>query len=99
MTDDSRRHYPPPGFGIILSAARRRRALSQRELAADAGISPGYLAMLETDRRAPSESVAADLIHALRLTGDDRLAVLDAAIPDVGRDWAGPGLPERYRTA
>ena len=99
MVDDSRRHYPPPGFGAILSAARRRRGLSQRELAAAAGISAGYLAMLETDRRAPSESVALDLVDALRLTGNDRLTVLDASVPDIGRDWARPGLPERYRSA
>lgn len=99
MTDDSRRHYPPPGFGAILSAARRRRGLSQRQLAKTAGISPGYLAMLETDRRAPSESVALDLVDALRLTGDDRLAVLDASVPDVGRDSPLHDLPERYRGA
>jgi len=96
VSDDSRRHYPPPGFGAVLNAARRRRGLSQRELAADAGISAGYLAMLETDRRAPSKSVADTLVLALRLDGADRLVVLSAAIPDVGRDWGRPGLPGRY---
>lgn len=99
MVDDSRRHYPPPGLGAILAAGRRRRSMSQRDLAAAAGISAGYVAMLETEQRAPSESVAAALIEALRLSGDDLLVLLDAAIPDVGRDWPGAGRSERYRGA
>lgn len=97
MVNDSRRHYPPPGLGAVLATGRRRRNLSQRGLAAAVGVSPGYVAMLETDRRAPSESVADSLILTLRLDGGDRLAVLDAAIPDVGRDWPGPGLSGRRR--
>lgn len=97
MSDDSRRHYPPPGFGAILSAARRRRGLSQRGLAGAAGISAGYLAMLETDRRAPSESVAELLVDTLRLTGGDAETVLSAGIPDVGRDWTEPPPMQRGR--
>lgn len=99
MIDDSLRHYPPPGLGAILAAGRRRRNLSQRQLAATVGISAGYVAMLETDRRAPSESIAAALIEALRLSGDDLLVLLDAAIPNVGRDWPGPGRSGRHRGA
>lgn len=99
MTDDSTRHLPPPGFGAVLAAARHRRGWSQRTAAARIGVSNGYLAMLETDRRAPSRTVAEALIETLDLSGDDADIVDDAAVEDAGRDYPGHDLSPRYRTA
>ena len=87
---DSTRHYPPAEFGAALRRGRAERGLGLRATARAAGLSPGYLSMLEHGHRSPSESVAEALVNALRLTGDDAETIRSAAIPDVGRDWTEP---------
>jgi transcriptional regulator with XRE-family HTH domain len=87
---DSTRHYPPAEFGDTLRRRRVERGLGLRAAARAAGLSPGYLSMLEHGHRSPSESVAEALVGTLRLTGDDAETVLSAAIPGVGRDWTEP---------
>lgn len=95
----SRRHLPPPGLGPVLRDARTRSGLSIRETARRAGISYGYLGMLETGRRCPSLSVADALDAALGLE-DTEWAVLDAAaLPGVGRDYRRPAPASRTRGA
>jgi transcriptional regulator with XRE-family HTH domain len=89
------RHYPPDTLGPILARARARSGLSVRQMARRAGISFGYLSMLERGRRCPSQSVALALAVALELDAAERAALYEAAIPNVGRDYPGP--PDRER--
>ena len=91
------RHQPPPDFGPTLTAARNRAGLGLRAAARAAGISPGYLCLLEQGRRSPSETTAEALIDALNATGQDAQSIRDAAIPGTGRDYAPP-LPAHYGT-
>lgn len=88
----STRRYPPAEFGDALRRGRAERGLGLRAAARAAGLSPGYLSLLEHGHRSPSESVAEVLVDTLRLTGDDAETVLSAAIPGVGRDWIDPSL-------
>ncbi|HEV2349620.1 MAG TPA: helix-turn-helix transcriptional regulator [Terriglobia bacterium] len=53
---------------------RRKRARSQRELAAAAGVSAGYLAEIETGRKPGSASALAKLAKALHVQIEDLLS-------------------------
>ena len=50
-----------------LQTLRKRRGLTQAELAAKAGISRGYLARLETARQDPTVTTLERLARALRV--------------------------------
>lgn len=91
------RHLPPADFGPTLTAARNRAGLGLRQAARKAGVSPGYWCLLEQGKRSPSETTAEALIDALNATGRAARSIRDAAIPDVGRDYAPP-LPAHYGT-
>jgi len=61
-----------PG-GHLLRHLRRRSGLSQAQVAARAGLSAGYVAMLEQgERRNPTEAVLRKMADALSLCSDDR---------------------------
>lgn len=78
---------PPAEIGPILAAARARSGLSFRALARLVGASAGHLCMVEHARCRPSASLAASLVHHLRLTGSDAKVILAAGVPGVGRDF------------
>lgn len=85
------RRTPPEGLGPMLRAARERAGLGVRETARRAGLSSGYVADLEANRRTPSRTVAEQLADVLTLSEGDRTLVLAAAVDDAGRDhpWRG----------
>ncbi|WP_416898918.1 MAG: helix-turn-helix domain-containing protein [Minwuia sp.] len=65
--------------GEILKTWRRRRGLSQLDLAADAGISQRHLSFMETCRSTPSRDMALHLAEQLEVPLRDRNALLAAA--------------------
>lgn len=66
-------------FGATLKEWRRRRHLSQLDLATIAGISGRHLAFLETGRSRPTRGMALRLGEALDMPRHDRNALLQAA--------------------
>lgn len=79
------RRIPPAELGPMLRAARERAGLGLREAARRAGVSQGYLWLLEASRRAPSAAVAQVLAEVLTLTTEEREQLLAAAVNDAGR--------------
>lgn len=76
------------GFGMLLRAARRRRGLSQLDLALEAETTARYVSYLETGKARPGRDVVLRLGHALNLTPrqTNELCV-------------GAGLPAAYETS
>ena len=58
-------------LGQKLRSAREARQQTQVQLAAEAGISQGYLSQLEQDEREPTLSIAARLATALGVSLDE----------------------------
>lgn len=82
------RHTLPAPVAVSLFCGRIRQRLTIREAADLIGISHGYLYLLETGQRAPSESVARDLARVLLADRPaDAEKLLAAAVPGAGRDW------------
>ncbi len=52
-------------FGILLTESRKRHGYTMEVLADLAGISPGYISLLETNKRNPTERVIRRLCGAL----------------------------------
>jgi transcriptional regulator with XRE-family HTH domain len=83
-------------FGRTIAAERKKRGLSQKDLAArivkedETPISPQYLNDIERDRRnPPSEDLIAQLAEALDLNAD-YLFYLAGQIPPEDRDGSRP---------
>jgi len=78
--DDGRRDSPTwvseAGLPAALLALRDRDGRTQKEVAADAGVSPATIARLESGDRRPSRKVLLQLAHAYRVTPQQ---VLEAA--------------------
>src|SRR4051794_18811519 len=68
-----------PGIGALLREWRRRRRLSQLDLALDAGISARHLSFLETGRSKPSPEMVLKLAEELEVPYRDRNRMLLAA--------------------
>ena len=66
-------------FGERLRAWRKRRGLSQLDLALTAGTTPRYLSFVETGRSRPGRGVVLRLAEAMGLSLRDRNALLTAA--------------------
>ena len=78
---DSRQHAPPlPAnpVGDLLRGWRNRRAMSQADLAFEAGISIKHLSYVETGKAAGSRDILLQLASALGLSLRDRNALLEA---------------------
>jgi len=80
--------YQGEDFGGQLRAWRRRRRLSQLDLAADAELSTRHLSFVETGRAKPSRDMVLRLADALELPLRNRNALLIAA-------GFAPTFPER----
>lgn len=65
-------------FGAVLRRYREARSMSQERLAEAAGVSPGYVSLVETGKRGkrPSRDVVISLAQALRV---DPVILLRAA--------------------
>jgi tetratricopeptide (TPR) repeat protein/transcriptional regulator with XRE-family HTH domain len=73
-------HFDRPLFGELLRLYRGAAGLTQEELAERAGLSVQAIGGLERGlRRAPRSSTVAALATALRLTADDRAALVGTA--------------------
>ncbi len=68
-----------PSFGSLLQSWRRRRRLSQLDLAAEAGISQRHLSFVETGRAMPSREMVLHLADHLEVPPRERNAMLVAA--------------------
>lgn len=79
------RRTPPEGLGPMLRSARERAGAGQRETARRAGVSQGYLWLLEAGQRVPSTAVAEVLAEVLALTPEEREQLRAAAVDDAGR--------------
>lgn len=95
MESTDRRRRLPTDVGAMLAGARRRRGWSIRAAAERAGISHGYLWMLEHAERAPSVLVASDLSATLKLDGGERATLMGHAVNDAGRCWRWQQADER----
>ncbi len=73
------RMRPADGYGPMLQHWRRRRALSQLDLALDAGVSQRHLSFLESGRSSPSREMVLMLAGTLDLPLRERNAMLVAA--------------------
>ncbi|MFF3891791.1 helix-turn-helix transcriptional regulator [Streptomyces sp. NPDC001812] len=69
----------------MLRAARERAGLGQQEAARRAGLTQGYVWLLENGRRTPSMAVAELLADALALTLEECRTLYGAAVDDAGR--------------
>jgi transcriptional regulator with XRE-family HTH domain len=86
--------------GDLLRGWRTRRAISQADLAFEAGISIKHLSYVETAKSAPSRETLQQLAAALGLSLRDRNALLEAggfARQYGERDLAAPELAEARR--
>lgn len=68
-----------PALGATLRELRQRRGLSQRDLAAAAGIDRTYVSYVETSGRTPSPTTLAALATALGLNAGERAVLLVTA--------------------
>jgi len=77
---ERRQHAPLPinPVGDLLRAWRNRRAMSQADLAFEAGISIKHLSYVETGKAAGSRDILLQLASALDLSLRDRNALLEA---------------------
>lgn len=95
-----RRLRPANPVGDLLRGWRTRRALSQAELAFEAGISIKHLSYVETGKAAASRDILLQLSSALDLSLRDRNALLEAggfARQFGERDLAAPELADARR--
>ena len=95
-----RRLRPVNPVGDLLRGWRTRRALSQAELAFEAGISIKHLSYVETGKAAPGRDILLQLSSALDLSLRDRNALLEAggfARQYGERDLAAPELADARR--
>lgn len=70
---------PSDGFGDLLRRWRRRRGVSQLDLALNAGTSQRHLSFLETGRARPSRYMVVALAGALDVPLRDRNSLLESA--------------------
>src|SRR3954451_22110123 len=69
----------PPGVGPLLRDWRRRRRMSQLDLALEAGVSARHLSFLETGRSRPSPQMVIHLADQLEIPLRERNRMLLAA--------------------
>ena len=74
-----------PTLGTVLRAARERRDLSVRQLAAQAGLSPGFLTRVEHDRANPTWRTIEQLAAALQAEPTLRLVADEGTVAGTAR--------------
>ncbi len=99
-TRASRQFRPANPVGDLLRGWRTRRAISQADLAFEAGISIKHLSYVETGKSAPGREILLQLASALDLSLRDRNALLEAggfARQYGERDLSAPELADARR--
>jgi transcriptional regulator with XRE-family HTH domain len=94
---------PEPGaFGVLVRRSREARGLSQQRLATDAGLSDGYISLIETGRRGarPSRDTVLALAQALGVPAAELLRAAGRLRPgdDLSPDNRRPTFEEFVRT-
>ena len=84
--EDTTRHTVTPDLAAMLAYARRRRGWSQREAARKIKVAYGMIGHLEHCRRAPSASLAEEIIDAYQLNPAEADMLRAEAVEDAGRD-------------
>lgn len=80
------------GYGEIIRAARSAQGMSQRTLAAHAGVGPSTIRAIEDGR---TSTVTLDILHKLAIGLGLRLAALAEAGPSAPRDRSkAPRIPD-----
>jgi transcriptional regulator with XRE-family HTH domain len=86
-----------PNFGQLISTARKKKGLSQRELAVQVGISGPYLNDIEHGRRnPPSGELVVKMAIALDIPEDHLCAVAGSMPADVQKAAIAQN-PERFQ--
>lgn len=72
---------PPSRYARLVRDMRKTKKLSQRQVASDAGLSPGYVAMVETGTRStrPKRESVLRMGRGLQATPSEQSALLRAA--------------------
>ena len=84
--EETTRHTVTTELAAMLAAARRRRGWSQREAARKIGVAYGMIGHLEHCRRAPSASLAEEIIDAYQLDPGEADMLWAEAVQGAGRD-------------
>lgn len=86
-----------PNFGQLISSARKKKGLSQRELAAQIGISGPYLNDIEHGRRnPPSGELVGKMAVALGIP-EDHLCAVAGSMPIDVQKAAMDQNPEKFQ--
>jgi hypothetical protein len=93
-------HHPPrrtlpPDLASALWRAREQSGLTNREVAALAGIDPSYLSKLVRGSRCPSLVTTERIISVLPLTAGEQEALRSVAVTDRGRSRPSTRRPIR----
>jgi hypothetical protein len=93
-------HWPPrqilpPDLASALWRARAESGLTNRQVAAQAGIDPSYLSKLVRGSRCPSLVTVERLIVVLPLTAGEREALRSVAVTDRGKSSPATRRPTR----
>lgn len=85
---------PTPPFGTLMRQWRRRRHLSQLDLALAAGVSSRHVSFVETGRSAPSRAMVMRLASALDAAAGAEPMLLAAGLAPVHgeRGWDDPDM-------
>jgi transcriptional regulator with XRE-family HTH domain len=75
-----------PRIGELVAAGRRERKWSLRQLAAELGVTPAYVADLEADRRLPSAELMGRISTVLAISLEN-LAAADSRLSTELREW------------
>jgi transcriptional regulator with XRE-family HTH domain len=82
---------PPEEFGALLTRLLEARGISLRAWARTVGMGSSFAYKLKAGERVPPAPKIERMADALKLTGADRTAFIDAAtwaaIPDHARTW------------
>ena len=65
-------------FGRVLNDVRKKRGLTQEELAFKSGYDPTYISMLERGKKSPSLRTIVSLATVLKTTGSELLRRVEA---------------------
>lgn len=82
----------------LLKEARERASLSQEQVASLTGYSRGYISLVETGDRLPSESFIRRAIHALPVDSSEVLEIYAAVAKESGRRLSPSGISPKQQT-
>ena len=86
-------------FGVVLRKLRKRRGLTQEELAEEADLHRTYIGLLEVGRRSPSLRTLRSICVCLGISLTEMMAALDAELePSTVTEVEGVSNTEQIET-